>query len=186
MLFCITGFKTAIAQQNLLSLDEHNKYIYYEVADMPGLDADSLQLKATQFLKSSFSKSPIKENTTGKTIAGGKFLIYGSTGLFRHETGQVSYTLNMEFKDQKYRFWLTNFVCTPYQRDRYGNFVPDQGIDIPLESANDKFEKKQAESYLDQTGAFCKQFGQRLKAYLLASPTQKKVEIKRKTIPDKW
>ena len=90
----------------------------------------------------------------------------------------------MEFKDQKYRYWLTGFVFTPYQRDRYGNYVPQQGIDIPLENALSKFTKKDVDGYLDETGTFCKQFGDRLKLFIINAP--KKEEITKKVVTDKW
>jgi hypothetical protein len=102
----------------------------------------------------------------------------------KHENGEVVYQLNIEFKDQKYRFWLTGFVYTPYERDRYGNFVPKQGIEIPLEGAAAKLEKKELEACLNETGAFCKQFDDRLKAYLLNAP--KKEENAKKVVTDKW
>ena len=41
----------ASAQKSLLSIDESNKYIYYQVVDMPGIKADSLQKNMVLFMK---------------------------------------------------------------------------------------------------------------------------------------
>lgn len=183
-LFFFAG--SALAQQNLLSLDEHNKYIYYQVENLPGAPADTLLRKSIKFLKAGYPKTNVKQDNAGKITGDGKFLVYGGVSVLRHENGEIAYQLNMEFKDQKYRFWLTNFVFTPYQRDRYGNFVPQNGVDIPLEQLNDKLDKKEAAGYLDEAGAFCKQFGERLKTFLLKAPEQKKAETTPRVITDNW
>ncbi len=186
---CLLFAKITLAQQDLLSFDEHNKYIYYQVADAPGLSADTLHARALNFLKTWYPKLKLKPAADAKDVAGdGKFLTYTGASVLRKESGEVVYALNMEFKDQKYRFWLTAFVFTPYERDRYGNFVPQPGIDIPLENALSKFEKKDANEYLDQTGAFCKQFSERLKQFLLnvTANAPKKPETTKKVVTDNW
>ncbi len=178
--------KSTIAQQDLLSFDEHNKYIYYQVETMPGIPVDTLMQRGAKFLKGVYPKTTVKQDNAGKTEGTGKFLVYGGLSVLKHEKGEISYQVNIEYKDQKYRFWLTGFVFTPYQRDRYGNFVPQQGIDIPLEQAAAKLDKKDVDGYLDETGAFCKQFGERLKTYLSKLPEPKKVEPTKKVVTDNW
>jgi len=185
-LVCILFAKITFAQQDLLSFDEHNKYIYYQVVNMPGLVTDTLHERGDYFLKATYPKTAVKPVGTQGVQGEGKFITYGGISVMRHEKGEMAYQVNIEFKDQKYRFWLTNFVFTPYQRDRYGNFVPQQGVDIPLETAASRLEKKELSSYLDETGAFCKQWGDKLKLYMLKAPAQKKEETVKKVITDKW
>ncbi|HEX3384030.1 MAG TPA: hypothetical protein VHS53_02520, partial [Mucilaginibacter sp.] len=67
----------------------------------------------------------------------------------------------------KYRYWLTDFIFRPYQRDRYGMFVPVNGIEVPLEKASSKLDKKEVNDYLDQTGTYCMQTGDNLKAFMI-------------------
>lgn len=177
--------KASFAQQNLLSFDEHNKYIYYQVADAPGLVTDTLHAKGSAFLKVYYPKIRLKPIAGENMISGqGKFLVYGGVSVLKHEKGEVTFQFNIEFKDQKYRYWLTGFIFTPYQRDRYGNFVAQKGIDIPLESALSKFEKRDVDAYLDETGTFCKQFGDRFKQFITNAP--KKEETIKKVVTDKW
>jgi hypothetical protein len=106
--------------------------------------------------------------------------------VLKHEKGSISYIVNIEFKDQKYRYWLTSFIFTPYQRDRYGNFVAQAGVNIPLEKALTKLDKKDVDNYLNETGTFCKQFGESLKQHIISAPTTKKAEITKKLVPDNW
>jgi hypothetical protein len=184
-LTCLLFVKVSFAQKDLLSFDEHNKYIYYQVVDEPGLPADSLHSRTFYFLKSAYPKIKLKQTATA--ISGeNRFVVFGGVSILKHEKGEIACQVNVEFKDQKYRVWLTGFTFTPYQRDRYGNFVPEQGIDIPLETATSKLEKKDVDSYLDETGAFCKQLGDRLKIYLMQAPALKKEETTKKVVTDKW
>jgi len=185
-LFCLLSVKFAFCQQDLLSFDEHNKYIFYQVVDMPGLTADSLHERGLHFLKTAYPKTVIKSAEGASVTGSGKFLTYGGVSVMRHEKGEIAYQFNIELKDQKYRFWLTSFVFTPYQRDRYGNFVPETGVDIPLEEITDKLEKKEAEAYLDEAGAFCKQWGDKLKSYMTRAQEEKKEPAARKVVTDKW
>jgi hypothetical protein len=177
--------KMTIAQKELLSIDEHNKYIYYQVVDMPGTTADTLNRRGVYFLEKVVPKIKLKE--TERTLSGaGKFITFSGVSILKHEDGEITYLTKVEFRDNKYRYWLTDFTFTPYQRDRYGNFVPRQGIAISLETALTKLSKKEVDSYLDQTGVFCKQLGDSLKQALIAQTAQKKVEIIKKVVTDKW
>jgi len=177
--------KFSYAQQQLLSFDEHNKYIFYQVNDAPEFPTDSLHARALSFVKSFTPKIKLKTGVKETNISGeGKFITYNSTSVLKHESGEIDYVFNMEFKDQKYRFWLTDFSFIPYERDRYNNYVPKPGIEIPLETAAAKLDKKELETHLDETGAFCKQFGERLKIYLQNAP--KKEETTKKVVTDKW
>jgi hypothetical protein len=159
--------KTTFAQKDSLSFNEQNKYIYYHVVEQPGSTVDTLQTRALYFLKSAYPKTRIDKSSEPANITGnGIFLVYSGTTLVKSQDGQISYSCTIECKDQKYRYWLTDFVYTPYKTDRYGNSVPELGGDIALENAK-KFNKGQADNYLNQAGAFSKQFGDKLKQYML-------------------
>lgn len=151
---------------------------------MPGISADTLYTRGLYFIKTVYPKLKFK-TTNGKSISGdGKFTTYNNISILKHESGEIAYLLNIEFKDQKYRYWLTDFTFTPYVKDRYGNFVPKLGNDIPLEIIQSKLDKKDSDNYLDETGTFCKQFGEGLKQFLVNAP--KKEETTKKIVIDKW
>lgn len=185
LIFGLGISKVASAQKSLLSIDENNKYIYYQVADMPGIKADSLHNNVVLFIKEFYSKERSLQLTNTGAIVKDKFLTY--TSLVKHENGEMAYTLNIECKDGKYRFWVTDFVFTPYEKNRYGTFTPVNGVALPLEKAQDKLMKKDVEGYFDQTGAFCKQLGDKLKKYMTEGKAQPKVDKPvKKIVTDKW
>jgi hypothetical protein len=163
----ILSVYSASAQKSLLTQDENNKYIYYQVIDQPGAAKDSLATKVSAFLREAFKKNkPVQAGDSLFTVKD-KFLTYSALTFAKHESGEIDFVLNIECKDNKYRFWLTGFVFRPYQKDRYGMFVPVNGIEIPLEKASSKLDKKELEGYLNQTGAYCKQTGDDLKAFMI-------------------
>jgi hypothetical protein len=185
-LTCLIAARVANAQKSLLSLDEHNKYIYYQVVDIPGTSADSLDKNARSFLKDFFPKIKPKHSDNGAIDIEDKFLTY--TSLVKHENGEMAYTLTIECKEGKYRYWLTDFIFTPYEKNRYGVFVPVNGIEIPIENASSKLTQKEVDGYFDQTGAFCKQFGEKLKKYMAEDHVAKKPDQQpvKKIVTDKW
>jgi hypothetical protein len=188
LMICMVLVQMANAQKSLLSLDEHNKYIYYQIVDLPGISADSLNKNAVYFIENAYPKTKPTQITSAGIVIKDKFLTY--TSLVKHENGQMAYALNIECKEGKYRYWLTDFVFTPYERNRYGVFVPVNGIDIPLETAaaSTKVTKKDTDGYFYQTGVFCKQLGEKLKKSMvegrsIAKPDHQPVK---KIVTEKW
>jgi len=182
-LLLLLSVKSAIAQKDLLSIDEHNKYIYYQVVPQPGLTIDTFQNRTAYFLKVNYPKNKINKGISAEDITGtGKLLMLTGISAAKHIDGEVSYTFNIEYKDQKYRYWLTDFVFTPYYVDRYGNSVPKLGIEIPLEDGTSKLEKGQLNNYSIQISNYSKQFGDRLKQYMLMISAAPVKDNKKKVI----
>ena len=189
IIVCILFAGIANAQNNQLALDEHNKYIYYQVVDLPGISADSLNRNAAGFVKTTYNKSGKTsiDNTSGRISVKHKFSTQSTGALLKRENGEMSYSLNIECKDGKYRYWMTDFVFTPYKRDRYGAFTTVNSISTPLENAKAKLDKKELSAYLDQTTLFCKQQGEKLKQYMTEG--HRRVIIDKQTpkiVTDKW
>lgn len=179
---------SASAQKALLALDENNKYIYYQVVDHPNATKDSLSGKAEAFFKDVFKKDrPVRVGDSSFAIKD-KFLTYSALTFARHESGEIDFIFNIECKDNKYRYWLSDFVFRPYQKDRYGMFVPVNGIEIPLEKASAKLDKKELEGYLDQTGTYCKQMGDNLQAFMIQNhqSSPKNTPPVKKIVTKKW
>jgi len=183
---CLLFTVSVHAQAPVLALDEHNKYIYYEVVDLPGISADSLNKNSAYFTREEYPKNKSVQISNTSAVIRDKFLTYAS--FVKHENGEIHYILNIECKDSKYRYWLTDFVFTPYQRDRYGVFVPVTGINIQLENASSKIDKKELAGYLDQTTIFCTQLREKLKKYMAEGEKTKKLEQPpvKKIVTDKW
>ncbi|WP_374948256.1 DUF4468 domain-containing protein [Mucilaginibacter sp.] len=147
--------QTARAQKEILQSDEGNKYVYYRVVDKSGVSADTLYSRSLSFMKMANLKfNPA--STDDRAVTGkGKFMVYNGSSIVRKEAGEVTYKLYIESKDQKYRYKVSDFVFTPYRRDRYGNMVAVTGVEVAFEKLATKFTQKEADSYLNQTGSFC-------------------------------
>jgi hypothetical protein len=184
---CFLVLQSAFAQKDVLAMDEHNKYIYYQVVDQPGAGVDSLQTKVSGFIKEAYPKIKLKKGDTD-VIVKDKFLTYNVLAFAKHESGEMRYNLTIECKNNKYRYWFTDFLFVPYKKDRYGVFVPDNGIEIPLEKASARFDKKELEGYLNQTGVFCKQTGGSLQSYMIEKhqADMPKPAAVKKVVTDKW
>jgi len=174
--------KFGFAQKQTLALDEHNKYIYYQTAEQPGASAHDLYTRCYAGLSKTYTPKEIKGKPDSQILVNSKVVLYA--GLTKHEDGQVTYQLHTEFKDGKYRYWLSDFVFTPYQRDRYNNYVPIAGKELPLEQAKGKVDKSSLDNYMDQLMKHCKQVGENLKQF--AANAQKQEEKAQKVDTHKW
>jgi hypothetical protein len=163
--------KTASAQKDSLAFDENNKYIYYQTVAQAGLSADTLYTRALYFLKTAYPKGKITvtsaDKAAGVLTAKGSFMVSKKSFISNHEDGEITYTERIEVKDSKYRYWFTNFVYTPYERDRFNSYVPVSGIDIPMENAKDKLDAKDVAGYLDKMLTNSQKTGKYLKSYML-------------------
>lgn len=172
-----------------LPFDERGRYIYYEVVTQKGKTAEELKLRAMAYFKSPAVKILLSEKDsllTGK----GKLIINKTAFVLTRPSGEVSYQLYLDFKAGKYRFWLTDFTFIPYQRDRYGNFVPANPIGTSLEQKPGKLNAAEWESYLKATAKEAQLFGERLKKGMLLdaaiiTPTAKAVPTQT-TKDQKW
>lgn len=182
---CVLFAKVALAQKDSLAIDEHNKYIYYKIVEQPGLVADTLQTRALYFLKTTYPKIKIDKRSTAAKISGkGMFLVYSGAAIVKTQDGEISYSCTIECKDQRYRYWVTDFEYTPYKTDRYGNSVPVPGAGVALENGA-KFDKKQLDGYLNQAGSFSNKFGDELKRYMAKVSVAPAKETKKKVINTK-
>ncbi|MEO8795959.1 MAG: DUF4468 domain-containing protein [Daejeonella sp.] len=158
------GFSQSI--EHSLSLDERGKYIYYEVVDSIQVPGDTLIKRAKAFFNSNFSAHVSQEKSAGEVSfqTQGKFQIKKGILVLSHPQGEINYQFISEFKDSKYRFWLTDFIFRPYKRDRYGNFVPDGSLYIQLETYPGKLNEEAWKNNITAAGQ---------QAYLLAENFKK-------------
>jgi len=105
--------------------------------------------------------------------------------LTSHEDGSVTFTIRVDVKDGKYRYWLSDFVFNPYQRNRYNGYESIPGIYIPLEKPDGKIEQKDLTAYLDGVLLNSRKIGVRLKEYMLKTSSLKlQVPVKRISTKD--
>lgn len=178
------------AKEQVLPLDNRGKYIYYEVVAQKDKTAAALKERAKAYFKNPTGpkvKLSAKDSLwTGK----GKLIINKTAFVLTRPSGEVRYQLFLDFKDGKYRFWLTDFSFIPYQRDRYGNFVPATQLGTPLEQNPGKLNAAEWESYLRATAKEAQLFADKFKRAMMADtaiiiPTAKAVPVQT-TKDQKW
>lgn len=155
---------TAFAQERVLSTDDRGKLIYYEVVSIKDVPSDSLKTRVIAFLKKSPKTLKLKSADTDSLMyVTGKLIINKTALVLSRPSGEVLYNLYVETKDGKYRFWFTDFNFIPYQRDRYGNFVPSTTVGVPLETKPGKLNAGEWASYLKATTGAVNAFAERFK-----------------------
>lgn len=177
-------------KEPMLSFDDSGKYIYYEVVTQKDKSAEALKERAKAYFKSPAAPK-IQFSTQDSLWTGkGKLIINKTAFVLTRPSGEVRYQLYLDFKNGKYRFWLTDFNFIPYQRDRYGNFVPATSIGIPLEQNPGKLNAVEWASYLKVTAKEVQLFSDKFKQAMLADtaiviPTTKAVPVQ-VTKDQKW
>jgi hypothetical protein len=183
---CVWFAQTASAQKDSLQTDEADKYVYYKVVDKAGLTADTLYNRGRAFIKAADVKVDAGKAAANTLNGKAKFVVYNGVSVMKKESGVINYTLFIETKDGKYRYKLSDFVFTPYTRDRFNNMVPVDGIEIPIEKLETKYSKKEAADILNQTGKFSQATGNNITAYMNKLSNIKKAEPIKKVATDKW
>ncbi len=176
---------TLFAQQKQFATDDNGKFIYYKVVDSQKVSKAMIIQRAKNFIAA--QKKAIKTVTaTDSSISAKGTLIIDKTILVvGHPSGEVTYHLTIEARNEKYRFWLTDFEFIPYQRDRYGNFVAVTTIGTPLEKKVDKLTTGQWKDIQATAYAKVEKFGESLKAYLAKDDSVKKQNKPVETISTK-
>jgi len=176
LLFIILAFFSiqVSAQQKQFSKDDHGKFIYYKVVDSQMLSKDTLLQRAKAFVNLAYKKSMLQESITDSSIlAKGTMVIDKTILVAGHPSGEVSYHFVFEARNGKYRFWLTDLLFIPYQRDRYGNFVATTKIGVPLERTPGKLNAGAWKDILNSTYSKIEKFGDDFKKYLANNRVEK-------------
>ena len=138
-LVCVLCSQVVSAQKEMLQLDEANKYVYYQVVDKQGVTADTLYERGSYFINMTNPESKQESFVANTITTKGKFLVYNGSTVAKKAGGEISYILHIETKDQKYRYKISDFIFTPYTRDRFNNMVPMPGIEVPIEKLTSKY-----------------------------------------------
>ena len=178
VLFCLPVLAQTSTGAELMPLDERGKYIYYEVVEKNTVPADSLQIRAKEFLNAK-KLDGVKSNKDQLT-ASGKFLISKTAFVLTRPSGEVLYNFVFEIKEGKYRFWMTDFAFIAYKRDRYANYVPATVKGIPLEREPGKLNAAEWTSYIAAASKQADLFAKDFKQYLSAG---KKIVVQPKAKP---
>lgn len=173
------------AQQKQFSKDDDGKFIYYKVVDSQSLSKDTLLQWAKSFVNVAYKKSMKQESATDSSVlAKGTMLIDKTVLVVGHPSGELSYNFVFEARNGKYRFWLTDLLFIPYQRDRYGNFVATTKVGVPLERTPGKLSAGAWKDIVNSAYNKMEKFEEDFKKYL-ATTRVEKVKKKTETISTK-
>ena len=159
-IFISLFYFTSIAQEVDFPLDEHGKYAFSEVVELPGMKKESLYENGLKFSKkvkvlNSKKKFLFADKENDVITNRGSFYVYSQGSIKKAIAGAVEYNFKLEFKDGKYRYTIDNFVFNEYKRNRYGKYEPVKGKYKPLEmevsSLNRKEWDKQRQVVYDKT-----------------------------------
>lgn len=180
--FLVLVCTACFGQDKPLSNDDRGKLIYYEVVTANDIAKDSLAARTAEFLKKSAKSLKVNSAATDSLIhASGKMIINKTALVLSRPSGEVLYNFYAEARDGKYRFWLTDFNFIPYQRDRYGNFVPSTTVGTPLEKKPGKLNGAEWAGYVKATtreaNLFALRFKKALMNKVIAPPVVKAVPV---------
>ena len=175
------------AQQKQFSKDDNGKFIYYQVVDSQMIGKDTLLQRAKSFVNVAYKKSMRQESATDSSVLAKGTLIIDKTILVAgHPSGEVSYNFVFEARNGKYRFWLTDLLFIPYQRDRYGNFVATTKIGVPLERTPGKLSAGAWKDILNSAYNKIEKFGDDFKKYLATNRVEKAKKKAETISTKKW
>jgi hypothetical protein len=185
--FLLLALFSFAQERTELPKDESGKYIYYEVVNQAPTTVDSLKIRLLDFLNSQKKELSVKSQTASNVInAEGKIVIRKNLTLASHPSGEIRYNFFFEVDAGKFRFWLSNFEFIPYQKDRYGNFVPSTNIGQALENDVKRWGTAQWNEYRLQAADYSSDFALRLKKHLALSPAAPVAPPEKKVISKTW
>lgn len=167
------------SQTAVLPTDERGKYTFLEVVELPAVKKDLMFANSKLFFKT-YSKSIKLTETLGDSVfyGKGKMIINKNLAGIGHPTGEARYSLSLELREGKYRLILTDFIVTPYERDRYGNFVP-LSVSTPIEESPGKLNKPEWEKSMSFIVAESKKMAEKLKTIMSNTAKDPKAESKK-------
>lgn len=175
------------AQQKQFSKDDNGKFIYYKVVDSQLLSKDTLLQRAKSFVNVTYKKSMKAESITDTSIlAKGTMVIDKTILVAGHPSGEISYSFVFEARNGKYRFWLTDLLYIPYQRDRYGNFVATTKMGTPLERNPGKLNAGAWKDVVNSAYNKIDKFADDFKKYLATNRVEKAKKKTETISTKKW
>jgi len=176
-----------MAQEKVLPVDESGLYTFMEVAEVKGFSKKVLAANIRQFLESN-AKILKPETEEGDSVftARGRMIIHKGSSAIGHPSAAASYTFSVALREGKYRLLMTGFVVTPYERDRYGNFVPT-AVSTPLERTPDALSKPTWVANMAYITAQCRKIADQLKQRMGETLSEAKAGSKKPAaISTKW
>ncbi|MGK7395414.1 MAG: hypothetical protein ACNS62_12635 [Candidatus Cyclobacteriaceae bacterium M3_2C_046] len=134
-----------------LPLNQDKKVEFYDVIDFAGTQTEIYD--KVLYVVKNIDRCQIIDSVRGEVSsvdASCEFPLY-KTKFTKSLDGQMEYKFKVEVKDNRYRYFLNDFVFQPYKRDRYGRYQAVKGQAKPLEEQDYKGNQNKWENYKDLT-----------------------------------
>jgi hypothetical protein len=109
--------------------NENGKINFYEVSEVDSLTKSVLYRNATRWITSLKTLDNTiewitKDSTNGKLSIKSIFSVYTGSGILKKLSGKFYYNINVEVKNNRYRYSFSDFIYHEYKSDRYHNILP--------------------------------------------------------------
>ena len=131
-------YKKKFKETTTFQRDENNKIVFYEIINIDTIERKYLYENALIWLKSTLVEKNDKitfENELMGTIEGESgFMVYVPSIISHMPHGKISYKVQLEIKEKKYRYYFSDFIFQYYQQDRRDfKYKPVKSALKPLE-----------------------------------------------------
>jgi hypothetical protein len=162
-----------------LPMDESGKYTFLEVAELKAVTKTVMAANAKRFFKvNSKSLKLTAEEKDTVFLGKGKMIVQKGVAGIGHPSAEVNYNISIALREGKYRLIITDFVVTPYERDRYGNFVPVT-VSAALERAPGKLGRAEWEANMAFVFTESAKIADKLKVMMSNTLAEPKIEKKK-------
>jgi len=170
---------TSFSQEKVLPMDESGKYTFLEVTELKLVSRSMMAANAKRFFKANSKSVKLSSNEQDTAFFGkGKIIVFKGSAGIGHPSAEVNYGISISLREGKYRLILTDFVVTPYERDRYGNFVP-VSVSVPLERSPDKLGRAEWDRNMAFIFTESRKIADKLKATMVNTLAEPKQETKK-------
>jgi|SRR5215217_741414 len=170
---------TSFSQELILPVDESGKYIFLEITELKLVPKSIMAANAKRFFKANPKSMKLSSNEKDSIfLANGKMIVQKGVGAIGHPSAEVSYSLSLGLREGRYRLILTDFIMTPYERDRYGNFVPVT-VSTPMERPPGKLGRADWDKNMAFVFNESRKIADKLKAMMVNTQAEPKQEAKK-------
>lgn len=160
-------------------MDESGKYTFLEITELKLVSKSMMAANAKRFFKANSKSVKLSSNEQDTAFFGkGKIIVQKGSAGIGHPSAEVNYSISIGLREGKYRLILSDFVVTPYERDRYGNFVP-VSVSTPLEKSPDKLGRAEWDRNMASVFTESRKIADKLKGTMANTQAEPKLESKK-------
>ena len=168
----------ASAQVQMLPVDERGVHTFMEVSGFNAAPKE-ISVNIKRFFKANSKALKLRSSKGDTAFYGtGKLVLAKNTSGIGHPSAEVNFNVSLELKTGKYRLIFTDYILTPYERDRYANFVTTT-TKYRLEDRPGKLNRAEWENNMKMIVAESAKLSGKLKSAMNSTPSDVGPETKK-------